>query len=179
MSESLRVSVTDLVGKPGKSRSVVRPVTPDDDEQSWGPAEDALDGPIELDLTLDSVVDGILVRGTVDFPIEVGCARCLEPQRERHAVPVSELFVDPRRRDDEDDEPGYEIDPDLTTIDLTAMLHDIVVMAVPLRVLCREDCQGLCPVCGVDRNEIDCGHDTSDVPDPRWAKLKELDLPPG
>ena len=177
----MRIDVSDLVGKPGATRAWSGAVTPDDDERSWGPAEEHLDGPIACDLHLDSVVDGILVRGTVSFPLEIPCARCLEPQRDLHEVEVSELFVDPRRREPEEDEDldeGYEIVEDLTAIHLGTMLHDAVVMDVPLRMLCREDCQGLCPVCGQNRNEEDCGHEPEAAPDPRWAKLAELDLPP-
>lgn len=178
----MRVPVTDLVGRPGRTREVDTTVTPADDELSWGPAEDALTGPIRLRLHLDAVTDGIIVRGTVTFVLEVPCARCLEPQRETHVVDVTELFRDPTRVDvgtegEAEQEDGYELTHDLTAIDLTAMLHDVVVMDVPLRVLCRDGCQGLCPRCGADRNVEDCGHDLRPGPDPRWAKLAELDVP--
>lgn len=182
----MRVQVLDLLGQPGRTRTLSRTVRPVDDDQSWGRAEDALAGVIQLDLTLEAVGDGIVVRGTVEFPLQIPCARCLRPQRERHRVDVIELFRDRRRTGhdaeigdeaaQEDDE-GYRITDDRTAIDLTTMLHDVVVMDVPLRVLCREDCRGLCPRCGVDRNREDCGHRPTRAPDPRWDKLRELDLP--
>ena len=75
------------------------------------------------------------------------------------------------------DRAGYEIVDDLTAIDLSTLIRDAVLMDLPVRVLCREDCQGLCPVCGTDRNREDCGHRPEAAPDPRWAKLAELDLP--
>ena len=49
-------------------------------------------------------------------------------------------------------------------------------VAVPVAVLCREDCAGLCPVCAADLNEAGPGHGHEAPPDPRWAKLRELEL---
>lgn len=178
----MRVPVTDLVGKPGETRPYATTLAREDIEsleQSWGPADEALAGPIELDLHLDSVVEGILVRGTVAFSVERPCARCLTPQVRSHVVDVAELFQDPRKREDDDEEdPGYEIVDDLTAIDLSTMIRDAVLMDLPLRVVCDEDCQGLCPVCGANRNDGDCGHRAEPSRDPRWDKLADLDLPP-
>lgn len=175
----MRVPITDLLGHPGTSRAVVVDVVPAEmGEEDWGPAEGALEGPLHVDVTLDSVVEGILVRGTVDVDLVLPCARCLQPQRIEHTVPVAELFVDPRREQDVDDEDAYRIDDDLAHLDLAALLRDTVVMEVPVRVLCREDCAGLCPTCGADRNETDCGHRPDQEPDARWAALADLELPP-
>lgn len=178
----MRVPVTDLVGKPGETRPYAKTLAREDIEsleRSWGPADEVLAGPIDLDLHLDSVVEGILVRGTVGFTVERPCARCLTPQVRSHEVDVAELFQDPRKREDDDEEdPGYEIVDDLTAIDLSTMIRDAVLMDLPLRVVCDEGCQGLCPVCGANRNEGDCGHRAEETRDPRWDKLADLNLPP-
>ena len=176
----MRIPVTDLVGHPGATRAVVQDVLPAevDEYGDWGPAEGVVVGPLHLALDLDSVVEGILVRGTVDVDLEVPCSRCLVLQRLEHTVPVAEMFTDPRRLDEDDDEDGYLLDEDLAHLDLGPLLRDTVVMEVPVRLLCREDCQGLCPVCGADRNEADCGHRPDEEPDPRWAKLADVDVPP-
>ena len=176
----MRIPVTDLVGHPGATRAVVQEVVPADVDEhgDWGPAEGVVVGPLQLAFNLDSVVEGILVRGTVDVDLEVPCARCLAPQRLEHTVPVTEMFTDPRQLDEDDDEDGYLIDDDLAHLDLGPLLRDTVVMEVPVRLLCRDDCQGLCPVCGADRNEGDCGHRPDEEPDPRWAKLADVDVPP-
>ncbi len=178
---SLRVPVTDLVGHPGATRALTEVVEADDvdEHDEWGPAEDTLAGPLQLDFVLESVVEGILVRGTVDVDLDLACARCLAIQRLEHTVSLAELFVDPRRAEAEDDEDSYRLDVDLSHLDLGPLLRDTVVMEVPVRVLCRDDCQGLCPVCGVDRNVTDCGHRPDEEPDPRWAALADLELPPG
>lgn len=177
----MRVAVTDLIGHPGRTRPYARRLTREQvgaPEDSWGPADEALTGEIDLDLHLDSVVEGILVRGFLTFALELACARCLEPQTEQHRVEVAELFQDPRKRQDAEPDPGYEIIDELTAIDLTVLIRDAVLMDLPVRTLCREDCQGLCPVCGADRNQGDCGHRPEAAPDPRWAKLADLNVPP-
>ena len=62
------------------------------------------------------------------------------------------------------------------TLDLAAWARDAFVLALPVQVLCREDCAGLCPVCAVDLNEAGPEHHHEREPDPRWAKLRELKL---
>jgi uncharacterized protein len=62
------------------------------------------------------------------------------------------------------------------TLDLAAWAHDAFVLALPVKVLCREDCAGLCPVCAADLNEAGPDHAHERSPDPRWAKLRELRL---
>ncbi len=162
-------------------RALEQAVAPEDADHhdEWGPAEGKLVGDLRVDVVLESVVEGILVRGTVDVDLDVACARCLQVQRLEHTVPVAEMFADPRRLDEDaiEDE-DFLLEPDLAHVDLGPLLRDTVVMEVPVRVLCREDCQGLCPVCGTDRNVTDCGHRPGEEPDPRWAKLADLDVPP-
>ena len=177
----MRVTVTGLVGHPGETRAVRRDVPADAfGPDPWGHAEGALEDPVELDLHLDSVVEGILVRGTLGFTLDVACARCLELQRLHRVVDVAELFIDPARREpDEEEDPGYELLDDLTAIDLSTLARDALLVDLPVRVLCDEGCLGLCPVCGVDRNHGDCGHRPTSGTDPRWAKLAEIDLPDG
>lgn len=180
----MRLTVTDLVGKPGTSRTLVRSLSRADvtgqetaadaasDATSWGPADDTLVWPVEVDLKLESVVEGILVRGDVDFTADLPCARCLETLRQEHTSTVTEMYRPP---DDPEAEEGYEIVDGV--IDLEILLRDAIVMDLPVRVLCREDCAGLCAVCGADRSGADCGHEATPTTDPRWAKLSELELP--
>ncbi|MFA9444762.1 DUF177 domain-containing protein [Egicoccus sp. AB-alg6-2] len=175
----MRVPVTELVDNPGATRELSRAVPVEEfGKDSWGPAEGAFRGDVELDLDLDAVVEGILVRGGIGVDLELPCARCLVPQAVHVDSDVAELFVDPTKREDDDDEdPGYELVDDRTAIDLSVMVRDALLVDLPVRVLCREDCQGLCEECGTDRNLTDCGHRPDAVPDPRWAKLGDLDLP--
>jgi len=61
-------------------------------------------------------------------------------------------------------------------LDLAAWAHDAFVLTAPVKVLCREDCAGLCPICAADLNEAGPEHAHERVPDSRWAKLQELEL---
>jgi uncharacterized protein len=174
----VRVPVTDLVGRPGESRHFTASVTRDRvGDDPWGPADEALTGEIDLDLHLDSVVEGILVHGDVAFDLVLDCARCLEPVRVHRDASVSELFQDPDKLDEGDEiEPGYELIEAKTAIDLERMLHDVVVLDLPVRVHCeRPDCT----TTGAGDADVALRTEDEDAarPDPRWAKLADLDLP--
>ncbi len=62
------------------------------------------------------------------------------------------------------------------TLDLAAWARDAFALAMPVQVLCRPDCAGLCPLCAADLNEAGPEHNHEPAPDPRWAKLRELGL---
>lgn len=176
----MRVPVADLLGNPGSSRRWDKAVAPDELEglvDALGETATVL-GDVVLDLDLDAVVEGILVRGDVEVDLEVPCSRCLTPVRLEPTITVAEIYVDPRVDVEEldDEDLGYVVDDDLQHLDLSPLVRDAVAMELPVRLLCRPDCAGLCPVCGQDRNEADCGHRPEDDVDPRWAKLAQLDL---
>ncbi|MEX0592034.1 MAG: DUF177 domain-containing protein [Nitriliruptoraceae bacterium] len=175
----MQVNVVDLVGHPGASRRLVEhvPVAEFGDDP-WGTGDVVVCDPLVLDLHLDSVVEGILVRGEVEFHVEMACGRCLVPQQRGLVTAVAELFVDPERADVDETEPGYELVDDLTRVDLSTMIRDALLADLPLRVLCRDNCAGLCPTCGADRNVEECGHQAVEDVDPRWAALADLKLPP-
>ena len=62
------------------------------------------------------------------------------------------------------------------TLQLRAWAHDALALMLPAQVLCRPDCPGLCPECGVRLDEAGPGHGHTPAPDPRWAKLSELNF---
>jgi uncharacterized protein len=167
--------VADLLDRPGASRRV--------DVAMAAPGDLALDmaelvGDVRLDGVVESVVDGLLVRGTVAAELSLSCARCLSDLTEDVSVDVVELYTDPAHADpDVEVEAGYEILDD-ATINLDTLVRDALVPAVPYRPLCAEDCQGLCAQCGINRNEATC--DCVDVrTDARWAALEGLQLGEG
>jgi uncharacterized protein len=98
------------------------------------------------------------------------CMRCL-----KDAAPSVE--VDAREVDRPGE--GEELDSPYVSeelLDLTTWARDAFALAAPSKVLCREDCAGLCPVCAADLNEAGPDHHHESAPDPRWAKLRELKL---
>ena len=59
-------------------------------------------------------------------------------------------------------------------VDLHAWARDALALALPSQIVCRDECAGLCPICGTNLNDAGPGHGHEDAPDPRWAKLNEL-----
>ncbi len=127
---------------------------------------------LALDLRLESVMDGVLVSGTVTAPVSGECGRCLIPVSDTLAVPVQELFLYPEASADHDPEDELpQLLGDL--LDLTPTLRDAVVLALPLKPLCGEDCQGLCATCGERLDDLPEDH-THDTTDARWGALAGL-----
>jgi uncharacterized protein len=129
---------------------------------------------IDLDLRLESVMEGVLVSGTATAPLTGECGRCLEPVSDTLTVDLQELYA--YTDSDDQDEDVSRMEGDL--LDLEPALRDAVVLALPLTPLCREDCAGLCVECGerLDDLPADHGHD---APDPRWAALQSAFDPQG
>jgi uncharacterized protein len=125
---------------------------------------------LDLDLRLESVVEGVLVSGTATAPLSGECGRCLEAVSDELTVDVQELFAYPES-DTGGDEEAARMEGDL--LDLEPVLRDAVVLALPLTPLCQEECSGLCAECGGRLDDLpdDHGHD---APDPRWAGLAGL-----
>lgn len=168
------LKVADLVDKPGASRRVELDVPA---PEGFAVPLVTLREPMHLSGVVESVVDGLLVRGELEADVRVSCARCLEPVTDRVTADVVELFQDPERTPPEDldsSDEGYEIHEG--QIDLDALLRDALAPALPVRPLCREDCRGLCAQCGANRNETDCTCAEDDT-DSRWAALESLRLP--
>jgi uncharacterized protein len=128
---------------------------------------------LELDLRLESVTEGVLVSGTVTGPVVGECGRCLRPISESLVVSIQELYAYENSATDEttdEDEVG-RLQGDL--LDLEPALRDGVVLALPNNPLCREECPGLCPECGVPWDELPADH-SHQLLDPRWAGLSTL-----
>ncbi|MDI1459506.1 DUF177 domain-containing protein [Catellatospora sp. KI3] len=126
-----------------------------------------------LDLRMESVSEGVLVSGSVTGPLVGECGRCLVEIDDEVDVRVQELFVYPDSATDEttdEDEIG-RIHDDL--VDLEPAVRDAVVLSLPVNPLCREDCPGLCPECGVRWDELPDDH-KHEVVDARWAALRGL-----
>lgn len=173
----LVIDVRNLQRSPGSMVTVTRDV-PAPADLGVVMARVPEGSPIELDLRLESVLDGVLVSGSADIQVVAECSRCLETFDWRQEIYLTELFRYPPtdahgaiiEEEDESDDPLPELLDDL--IDLEPTLRDAVVLDLPLAPLCREDCLGLCPDCGV-RLEDDPQH-VHETTDPRWAALTAL-----
>jgi uncharacterized protein len=165
--------VADLVDRPGSSRPVELAMAV---PEGFTLPLATIREPLQLSAVLESVVDGLLVRGALSVAMRLECARCLDPVDRTVAADVVELFQDPARlaADMEPPEEGYEVRDG--HIDLDALLRDALAPATPYRPLCRHDCAGLCVECGTNLNERACTC-ADDHVDPRWTALRDLDLP--
>ena len=129
--------------------------------------------PAAAEATLDisrTTHDGYVLRLRFDASLDGPCMRCLEPARPSVAVDAREV-----------DQPGdveelrspYVEDE---VLDLHGWARDALALALPAQLLCRDDCAGLCAICGADLNTAGPEHVHEREPDPRWAKLSELKL---
>lgn len=121
---------------------------------------------IDLDVTLEAVVEGVLVTGTAEVGLGDSAHAAWRRSRETPWWICKELYLYPGK--EVDDEEASRIEDEM--IDLEPLLRDAVVLDLPFTPLCRPDCAGLCPTCGVNLNrEPEHSHD--DTIDSRWAGL--------
>lgn len=153
---------------------------PDDDPSAGG-------GAAELDLYMED--QNVFVRGMLDGWVEVACSRCVGPVKLVVAEPITVTYLPNAQVAEEDEElagdegevPTAALDDgDMDVysyqgeeVDLEPLLREQIILAVPFAPLCREDCKGLCPVCGIDLNTGSCTCDRTPI-DPRWSALRNL-----
>lgn len=164
LRSSLRTNVSDLLHHPASRRA--ERITIAGSELGGVAGSQLSSAPLVVDVWLEQVPEGIVVHGTVDGEYESECSRCLRPVRGDFSVAVRELF---ERAPVEGE--TYPLDGE--AVDLELPVRDAVLLDLPSAPLCREDCAGLCPVCGIDRNTGDCECEL-EPPDPRWDALRAL-----
>lgn len=119
--------------------------------------------------TLSRTQKGILVEGQLSAQLPVTCARCLDATIHPLTSDFTELYAFNHRTETEEE----LIVPEDGHIDLTPIVREYLQLAIPANPLCRPDCAGLCPICGVNHNHATCDCKAEPI-DPRMAKLKEL-----
>ena len=162
----MRFDVTQLLREPAGTRT--------DTELDLGfqrLSDDLSVNAIKGRLTLLRTDKEVLVRGTLFVDIDLECGRCLSPTPTTLRLEVEERFR-PASAGALRDDQVFPIDAD-NQIDLRPVLQDLTILSVPMHVVCRPDCAGLCPVCGQDLNEGSCDCETDDI-DPRLVALKAL-----
>ena len=128
-------------------------------------------GGVDARLDVSRTLSGYALRLSFDAPLEGACMRCMADASPVIHVDVRE--VDQPGESDELHSPYVEDG----ILELARWAHDALVLALPAKILCREDCRGLCAVCGADLNAPEAAdHHHEAAPDPRWAKLGELNL---
>jgi uncharacterized protein len=124
------------------------------------------------------LIQDIRVKGRLATSLELSCARCLEPITQ-DVKRDFDLLYRPQGADAGRDEMSVtEAEAEISYyegegISLEDVVREQVLLAVPLKVTCRENCKGLCPQCGKNLNEGSCDC-TMEIEEPRWAALKEI-----
>ena len=169
----MRIEMENLEGGKGDFAHVYNP-------EELNPVDE------RVKLTAPATVNGkirlagneVFVNGHVDTRAQVECDRCLKPIE----LPVNADFELEYITDSEYESSGVaeltEAEMSVSVfdgeaLDVDEIVKEQILLAVPTRMLCREDCKGICPQCGVDRNTGECNCVTEDI-DPRWAALKNL-----
>lgn len=159
------------------------------DDGSEEPGESRLEAQhLHGDVKVTRLSEGLLVQGDVEAAVQMECSRCLDPlsvqvdaRLEEQFQPIVDVLTGmPVHREDvaEGDE-SFRIDVN-HMMDLTEPVRQAMLVALPMKPLCRDDCKGICPECGSNLNDVNCGH-TGEVADDRWSGLRQLkldDFPP-
>lgn len=162
-----RLNARELLRQPGLDKAIAETLPAAD----LGVDDDRISGDVTVDLTALSSIDGISVTGTISMPWRAPCRRCLAEVAGTSVIEVDEVYRDPGDAVADDD--SFEITGD--QIDLAPAIREYLLLELPDDPLCRDECAGICPVCGTDRNQGTCDCDTT-VRDERWAALDELRL---
>ncbi|MCI1637435.1 YceD family protein [Bifidobacterium crudilactis] len=180
------VNVLSISGRPGQSLEL------DADFPAPSGIGDQIIGVSEGDAVhvagnLDSIVDGLILTGRITAPVHAECTRCLKPLSKDWDVDTTAFFAfdakdqNPSGSADADadiiagedeSEDVYPVEAGGAIIDLEALLRDNLVESMPLQPVCKEDCLGLCPQCGINLN--DNPEHTHEISDIRWAALEDF-----
>ena len=169
----MRIELENLEGGKGDFAHVYQPddLNPVDERIS-------LSQPATVSVKVRLAGNEVFVNGHVETRAQVECDRCLKPVE----IPVNTDFaleyITGSEYESVETAELTEAEMSVSVfdgegIDVDEIVKEQIVLAVPTRMLCREDCKGICPECGADRNRGDCDCTTSDI-DPRWAALKNL-----
>jgi uncharacterized protein len=164
----LNVSLTALDRGEVRIREQVQP-----DDPMWEGAELTLTEPLDVDLTAREVGEGVFVRGRLRTTVRLACRRCLSSVEQPVDDTVDLLYMTLDPEDDEAEGEVYPLPARGDELDLRDAVREQLLLRAPQFALCREECRGLCPSCGADRNQEDCGCAPQTAGSP-WDALKNV-----
>jgi uncharacterized protein len=133
--------------------------------------------PVRFAGRLEKADTGFFLKGGLDISGAISCARCLtDVPFERHAD-VSWVFAPEHEKPNEADLELAARDLDVVwygdlVVPFDPLIDEQLHLELPMKPLCQDDCRGLCPQCGVDRNTVECA--CAEPTDDRWAPLRSL-----
>jgi uncharacterized protein len=137
-----------------------------------------IDGPVSVSGTLTVAEGQVRIDGRIVGSLQLDCTRCLAPVPAPLHIEFTDTFVAPEQmaRSTEGEVSAGDLYEDALSgseIDLADLVREQILLSIPTRIFCREDCKGLCGSCGVNLNTAGCGCEDDGV-DPRWQALKNL-----
>ncbi len=150
------------------------------DEIDFEGEEIELKSDVKVSAKLEKHIAQTEIEGEISTMLEIDCSRCLTQVENDLKIPFSAAFVTPENysQNKEKELDAEELDVSVIEneeIDLAELVREQILLAIPAQFLCREDCKGLCPVCGGNKNLIDCNCKFEEI-DPRWSALKNIDI---
>ena len=125
-------------------------------------------------LTLKNTGKGkVMVSAKTSFEFELGCDRCLKPVRHTMIIDTQQEVVSPDYPEEIDEDAEQTVFMEGYQLNVDNLIYSDIVLNWPMKILCREDCKGICRICGKDLNTGECGCDTF-VPSPGLAGIKEI-----
>ena len=146
-----------------------------------GPSDYEFRAPLAVDLTFSRSLQDLFFDGSVHGIATGTCARCLAPFPLDVAKDFSLVLTPEQRLRGEIELAAGDLAESFyrgTEVDVTRLVYEQVLLALPTRPLCDEECRGLCPQCGVNRNTTACSC-TVESGDPRFAVLRGLKIDGG
>jgi DUF177 domain-containing protein len=130
---------------------------------------------VEVDAQLDKTVRQLYLKTVIQTSGSFQCDRCLEDFEEPIKTGYNMFYVyDEVDTDRYDPEEVHVISGDTVSISLGEDIRQMILLSVPLKLLCQDDCKGLCPHCGTNLNRQTCDCKEESESDPRWHELKRL-----
>lgn len=168
--------IIDLANVVARPKAIELTLSPDELDLDLEGA--TLVGEVKFSGETEKLNDKAHVRGKIEAEVGVDCTRCLEPVERKFEILFDDVFVDPADAPAEIEVVlgAEELDESIAIdgkINVAEVVREQILLALPDQVFCKEDCKGLCPKCGSNRNLLDCRCIEDEI-DPRWSGLKNL-----
>ncbi len=166
----LKINITEALNNPG--RSIKFSCTKDDFASEIGEGNISFDSPLKVAGTLMYTGEDYIVKGDISISYKTQCDRCTKELGNSLEIDFYEEYA---KLEDESHPDRYLFEQN--EIDLELMVTDNIALMMPMKHLCDIDCKGLCPVCGGNLNDKDCGClEEEMMKNSPFAKIKELNF---
>ncbi|MGC7870443.1 YceD family protein [Desulfosporosinus sp. SYSU MS00001] len=162
----MKVNVAQVRHRSGES--IYFDLTEDFSPFELGTETFSFSAPVHVQLQVVNTNKAVLVKGTIESELKVICGRCLEPFNYHLNLPYQDEWVFPSQATEDLLESALLLEKD--DVDITQRIFEQIVLALPMKFICSEDCRGLCLTCGANLNQTTCSC-KEDVVDPRFAAL--------